>query len=202
MTTLIDLTGQRFGRLVVLSRAENGPRNAPYWNVRCDCGTERVTRGASLRTGGSKSCGCLVKDNNRRRETTHGEAQGTDHNATPEYNAWSSMKGRCHNPRDKGYPNYGGRGIEVCESWRNSYQAFLGDVGRRPGPGYSIDRIDVNGNYEPGNVRWATARQQVRNRRVKGKMLIEIQSLENEVERLRSIMSKCDQCILGLPVEE
>lgn len=101
---------------------------------------------------------------NGRKNVRHGYAK---HSATerrkPEFRSWTEMKQRCHNERSKDFCRYGGRGISVCEEWRESFDAFLAYMGDRPGPGYSIDRIDVNGNYEPGNVRWATVVEQNKN---------------------------------------
>jgi hypothetical protein len=169
MTAVIDLSGQRFGRLAVLGRAQRAKPEA-YWHCRCDCGVEVVVNGCRLRNGNTRSCGCL------RRETA---AINGDHNVShgyarmgirrhPLYSVWSGMRTRCRNPNNKNWKDYGGRGITVCERW-DKFENFLADMGERPGPSYSIDRIDVEGNYEPGNCRWATPTEQVRNRRVLGR---------------------------------
>lgn len=161
-----DMTGERYGRLVVVGRADvrNGDR---YWMCRCDCGGEKTVRGKDLLCGKILSCRCLHKEmvaERGRASATHGATRGGA--CTPEYHSWNGMRGRCGNPNDHGYADYGGRGITVCERWR-SFENFLADMGPRP-PGpcrWSIDRIDVNGNYEPGNCRWATDKVQLRNKR-------------------------------------
>lgn len=133
------------------------------WKCVCDCGTERTVRALSLLSvNGVRSCGCLQRDVAKQYQLIHGHSRKK--NWTPEYRAWAHMMNRCVNPKDFGYRNYGGRGIQVCESWK-TFENFLKDVGLRPSPKFSIDRINNNGNYEPGNVRWATKRQQCRNRR-------------------------------------
>lgn len=150
-----DLTGRRFGRLVVLRRHASPGAN-PRWDCLCDCGNEKAILGGGLRAGYATSCGC------RQREArlTHGL---TYH---PTYNSWDSMIQRCANPKTAGYENYGGRGVSVCAEWA-TFEGFLASMGLRP-PGTSIDRIDPSGDYEPGNCRWATAAEQGWNRRTVG----------------------------------
>jgi len=157
--TATVLIGERYGRLVVLAEAGRAKNGGRLFQCQCDCGAQHTVIADALRDGRVRSCGCLRREIVTRRMTTHGARW------TPEYNIWCCMLARCHNPRNPGYDNYGGRGIEVCERWRNSFAAFLADLGERPGPSYSIDRKDNDGNYEPGNVRWATATEQGRNTR-------------------------------------
>jgi hypothetical protein len=154
-----DLTGQRFGLLVVIGRSERKIPHGSLWRCHCDCGREREVRSAGLRRKHqpTRSCGCLSGANHR----THGEAN----KVTPEYMCWHAIKTRCFNVGCAAYRNYGGRGITMCDRWRDSYSAFLADVGRRPSDAHSIDRIDNDGHYEPGNVRWVTGSEQQQNRR-------------------------------------
>lgn len=154
-----DLTGRRYGRLVVVSRAENGgSRNQVRWNCLCDCGNYHNASTQSLSSGHTKSCGCL----NREIVTKHGESR--DNNKL--YKTWGHVKERCKNPNYPSYECYGGRGIKVCDEWDKSYVAFR-DWAFANGykEGLSIDRIDVNGNYEPSNCRWITLAEQQRNKR-------------------------------------
>jgi hypothetical protein len=148
----IDLTGTRFGRWTVLAYARDSK-----WSCVCDCGTRVVVRESHLRDGCSRSCGCLARELRSIRSKKHGMSRSR------EYKAWAAMKQRCSNPRNASYENYGGRGISFCEEW-HSFEAFFADKGECP-EGYSLDRIDPNGNYEPSNCRWADNKQQAQNRR-------------------------------------
>lgn len=154
MSQLIDITGKRFSRILVLSKAriEDGAR---YWNVVCDCGKEFVTRGSTIRRGETKSCGCLSADRTRARNLTHGLSR------THEYRVWIGMKKRCENPKCKPFKNYGGRGISIEFK---SFDEFFNHLGPCPS-GYTIERINNDGNYAKGNVKWATRIEQGRNTR-------------------------------------
>lgn len=157
---LVDLSGKKFGSLLVLSRAENSPYGRAKWNVLCDCGEEKAIIGQSLTSGKTTSCGCHRRKANSVNNTTHGMTK------SPEYRAWASMIARCRNEGATGYHDYGARGITVCERWIGSFETFFADMGPRPSTNHSLDRFpDVNGNYEPGNVRWATKEEQERNKR-------------------------------------
>lgn len=158
-----DLTGTRFGRLTVVTLADRR-KKAWRWLCRCDCGNERIVWQSHLTAGRTLSCRCLAREVTRARSITHGCSPVK--RATPEYRTWNYIITRCENPKSKNYPDYGGRGIRICPAWRESFETFLADVGPRPSAGHSIDRYpDVNGHYEPGNVRWATKKQQMRNTR-------------------------------------
>lgn len=155
MRRKIELTGQRFGRLLVFDRAHKGVRGEIFWNCLCDCGNRVAVRGGHMMRGNSTSCGCLQRE----KSTLHGMTK------TPTFKSWESMKQRCLNPKAPDFKNYGGRGIRIHDSWIAEFANFLADMGVRP-ENTSLDRINVNGDYEPGNCRWATRSEQQQNRRI------------------------------------
>lgn len=156
-----NLVGKRFGRLIVLEYA-----GEKKWKCQCDCGETTVADGDSLRSGNKRSCGCLQTEMYKRAKCVkHGESN------SPTYIRWLSMKRRCYYPKNVGYPNYGGRGIKVCDRWlgEHGFENFLVDMGEAPSREYSLDRIDVNGDYTPENCRWATWKEQSNNKRTNRK---------------------------------
>lgn len=169
-TQIEDLTGERFGRLIVIGvSTERTKSNRIKWDILCDCGNAKSIQAINLKTGDTTSCGCAHKEQLIKRQTTHGKTE------SPKYATWCRMLNRCLNENGPDFHYYGGRGIQVCDAWRD-FSVFLLDMGKRPGNEYSIDRINVNGNYEPVNCRWATQGEQVRNTRrnrfVDGKTVI------------------------------
>lgn len=165
---LKDHTGLRYGRLVVLSKHQPGAGRSA-WLCRCDCGTEKVIGGGNLKS--CKSCGCLARERaaamganpdyiamRRNARRTHGHRSSGG--KTVEYSTWLAIKRRCYDAGHKDYPNWGGRGIRVCERWNASFEDFLSDMGPRPAGRYSIDRIDPNGDYRPDNCHWTPAAMQ------------------------------------------
>lgn len=153
-----DLSARQFGRLTVLSHAGSRQGNA-LWLCRCACGAERLVLGTNLVKGQTKSCGCQKREATTTRNRLNATHRMTDSRT---YETWHAMKQRCHNPKHRAFGRYGGRGITVCARWKDSFENFLADMGERP-PAKSIDRINNNGNYEPGNCRWKTQGEQRRN---------------------------------------
>ena len=157
----VDMIGRRIGRWLVLSKAPSNPLRASkqyYWICRCDCGTERAVAGMNLRRGDSVSCGCHAREIQSKKMLRHGKSKSA------EYQAWTHAKLRCYHRTDPRFPGYGGRGLRMCKEWRDSFEAFLRDMGHKP-PKTSLDRINNDGHYEPSNCRWATHAQQVGNKR-------------------------------------
>ena len=215
----IDMTGQRFGRWTVVRRAELPPNTKTRkarWVVVCDCGNESIATREALLSGDTQSCGCLAgyvrsyqseqaqrareqeRKANRKRQQ-HGMTE------TSEYNIWCLIKARCTNPRNHAYSRYGGRGITMCERWLHSFENFYADMGPRPSPRHSIDRIDNDLGYSPENCRWATSRDQGYNTRKttfvthNGKTLNLADWSKETGIPVRLLRSRCDQ---GMPPDK
>jgi hypothetical protein len=157
MSKIIDMTGKKSDRLIVLAWHPRGNRKGAMWLCRCQCGTKCVVLGYRLRVGKTRSCGCLARERGLPAKATHGLSH------TRSYQTWKAIKRRCFDPRHWAYLYYGGRGITVCERWL-IFENFYADMGDPP-PGTSLDRINNDGNYEMSNCRWATRAQQAANRR-------------------------------------
>lgn len=158
----IEMIGRTFARLTVLSQhKDRGADGGLKWVCRCECGNECVVAGGHLRFGQTKSCGCLKHEHSVEMGRS-GRTHGLTDSGT--YTSWVAMKSRCTNPTNPSYPDYGARGISVCDAWRNSFDQFLADMGKRP-EGTSIDRINTDGNYEPGNCHWASLVEQANNKK-------------------------------------
>lgn len=159
MPKFIDLTGEVFGRLTVVSHGGYGKYKETRWNCSCVCGNTKTINARSLVTGRSKSCGCLRKEITAVNRMSHGMTR------TRTWNAWNTMIRRCYDSKTERYKSYGGRGITVCDTWREDFNNFLNEMGEAPSDGHSIDRINPDGNYNVDNCRWANALTQARNKR-------------------------------------
>lgn len=155
-----SLVGEKFGRLTVISQSGVDSLQKRRWFCQCECGGTANPTTGSLRSGNTKSCGCFFAEQRRKtKNRTHGMKK------SPEWRAWNRIKQRCLNPTDKAFKDYGARGITVFTPWIKSFESFYAEVGQRPSASHSIDRINNDGNYEPGNCRWATHAEQQRNKR-------------------------------------
>jgi hypothetical protein len=162
MSHLIDHTGKRFGRLTALRRDFDNSKVGTYWICQCDCGTVKSVPGSNLVKGLANSCGCLQRERAAKAATTHGFAPSKK--KPSEYTTWRSMRNRCERPACVAYRDYGGRGIKVCERWK-LFVNFLEDMGLKPTPKHTLDRIDNDGDYSPENCRWVTREANGRNKR-------------------------------------
>lgn len=163
MSRAADLSGQRFGRLTALRDVGRRGRRR-LWHCRCECGSVTTVVGSDLRSGNTQSCGCLQRERTRVASTTHGFA--SRNRAHRPYRTWKGMWERCTNPNHVAFARYGGRGIKVCDRWK-SFPAFLADMGEKPSPQHTLDRVDNDGPYSLANCRWATPSEQSKNQRVR-----------------------------------
>lgn len=158
MPPAVNITGQRYNKLVAIQQGNRGNDGRFKWLFECDCGNFIETRPADVYKGRTTSCGCVKRDILVVRNINHGKSDW------PEYTVWCNMKARCNDPNATGYNAYGGRGISVCAAWTDSFEQFICDMGRRPSDSHSIDRIDNDGNYEAKNCKWSTRKEQDANR--------------------------------------
>jgi hypothetical protein len=169
MGTPIDMIGKAFGRLTVVRLSQRKCSSGRLWECACSCGGSTVTSTTKLRSGHTQSCGCLQVERFRAAigdmHVKHGMSKNKNRIGAPEYTVWQGIKARCTNQKNKRWKDYGGRGIQMCDEWLNSFSAFFACVGKRPSMAHTIDRINNDGHYEPGNVTWATKSQQSKNRR-------------------------------------
>lgn len=159
-STAHDLSGLKFGRFTVTDKHEIRGRRRSYWLCICECGTTKWVMAQALKSGGTKSCGCL-NDESRKASATHGATRGGKHSL--EYTSWHSMKQRCTNQKNTKFSRYGARGIDICPQWIDNFDQFLCDMGPRPSPKHTLERKDNNRGYSPDNCEWATKAKQNRN---------------------------------------
>lgn len=177
MGKFIDMTGKQFGKLTVIARAENSNSGKARWKCLCSCGVEKTICGEHLRSGAIKSCGCRAQFAEKPKAERH-----------PYYATWKNMKARCNNPRNSAYTNYGGRGIKVCPEWAADFWTFVKDMGPKPDPAYSLDRIDCDGDYCPKNCRWASPTTQSRNKRVRLSNTTKIKGVCKRGKRYKAVI--------------
>lgn len=205
---MIDITGVKIGRLLVLNKDETKPAGRVFWICRCECGTEKSIESYSLRHGKTTSCGCFNKEVTTKRNKIGKHLMSN----TPEYIVWTGMKQRCENKNATSYPRYGAIGISVCERWKNSFDNFLEDMGYRPSLKHTLDRIGGKKCYEPGNCRWATTKEQAANKECT--LAINIDEVTDSLtgwgktigvnpqtlhERIKRGMSPVDAVLMGVP---
>lgn len=188
MAATTKLIGMVFGRLTVVQRVENNKRGEARWQCQCSCGGKVVALSYSLTSGHTQSCGCLQRERTsaaaKISSRTHGESK------CPEWISWHSMRARCQYPTSINFERYGGRGVRVCDRWEK-YENFLADMGRKPSPSHTLDRIDPDGDYEPSNCRWASKIEQANNRRDNAIVVIDgrRETLRNAVRAAGSVVS-------------
>ena len=188
-----DLCGKRFGKFIVLHSTDKRSHANVLWLCQCDCGKTSLLDRGKLLNGNTTSCGC---ERRRLMQTSHNPSLkhgfARVKHKHPIYYIWKEMRARCQNQQTKHYHRYGGRGIKVCDGWKDSFETFLVDMGDRPSSKHSIDRIDGDGNYEPSNCRWATALEQASHRRISQKLTLQ------QVHEMRGLKSKMESTQIAL----